>query len=324
MSRALRTAGALGATALATTAYATLVERRWYALRHITVPVLRPSATRPLRVLHLSDLHLLPGQDDRLAFVHRMVALGADLIVATGDLLGDPRSIDAVVELLGPAAAGRPCVAVLGSSDFHAPRPRNPLDYLFRPERRVVGEAIDTPRLITGLRGAGWLVVDDVRTPLDTVAGRIDLAGLGDPHVGRDHPERIDWTPPTEPLALRLGVVHAPYLRALAVFDAADFDLVLAGHTHGGQLRLPLVGALTANCDLPLDRARGLSRHDGALRSRSRSAVDDLWLHVSAGLGHSRYAPARLCCRPEATMIDLVPAATTSTAAARRTAAASD
>lgn len=295
MSRALRTAGALGAAGLVTLAYAALVERRWYALRHVTVPVLRPAARRPLRVLHLSDLHLLPGQDDRWAFVRRCLDLAPDLVVATGDFLGGPDTIDDVVALLGPAAADRPCIAVLGSNDLVGPVPKNPLHYLTKPTRRLHGQRLDTDRMVAGLEDAGWLLVDNVRTTVATPAGPLDIAGLGDPHIGRDHPERVDWSPPDDGVALRLGVVHAPYLRALEIFDRHGYDLVLAGHTHGGQLRVPFVGALTANCDLPLHRARGLSRED-----------DGAWLHVSAGLGHSRYAPVRFCCRPEATLVDLV------------------
>jgi uncharacterized protein len=92
---------------------------------------------------------------------------------------------------------------------------------------------------------------------------------------------------------LNLGLVHAPYLAALDVLVDAGHDLLLAGHTHGGQVRLPGIGALTANCDLPLDQARGLSRHRGRV------------LHVSPGLGHGRYAPFRFACRPEATLLEL-------------------
>jgi predicted MPP superfamily phosphohydrolase len=75
------------------------------------------------------------------------------------------------------------------------------------------------------------------------------------------------------------------------------FRLVVSGHTHGGQLRVPGYGALVTNCGLDRTRARGLSRwRDGA------------WLHVSAGLGTSPYAPVRFACPPEATLLTLVPA----------------
>ena len=92
---------------------------------------------------------------------------------------------------------------------------------------------------------------------------------------------------------LNLGLVHAPYLRALDALRAAGHDLLLAGHTHGGQVRIPGIGAVVANCDLPLDQARGASQYR------------DRWLHVSPGLGHSKYTPFRIACRPEATLLEL-------------------
>lgn len=294
--RALAGVVAAGGAGLA---YAGLVERRWYALRHVTVPVLRPAASRPLRVLHLSDLHLLPGQAHLRRFVREALAHRPDLVVATGDLLGHADTVRDAVELLAPAgavAADRPALAVLGSNDFYGPRPKNPLRYFLPDSRRITGRPLDTRGLVEGLEQAGWQVLENRRARLATPAGPVDVAGLGDPHIDRDHPDRLDWSPPTGDVALRLGLVHAPYLRALEHFDRHGFDLVLAGHTHGGQLRLPGVGALVANCDLPLRQARGLSRHGV-----------NLWLHVSAGLGHSRYAPVRFACRPEATLLDLVP-----------------
>ena len=88
-------------------------------------------------------------------------------------------------------------------------------------------------------------------------------------------------------------MTHAPYLRVLDAMAADGADLVLAGHTHGGQLCVPGVGALVTNCDLPRKQAKGLSAHDGSV------------LHVSAGLGTSPYAPVRFACRPEATLLTL-------------------
>jgi predicted MPP superfamily phosphohydrolase len=75
--------------------------------------------------------------------------------------------------------------------------------------------------------------------------------------------------------------------------NADGADLVLAGHTHGGQLCVPGVGALVTNCDLPRSRAKGMSQHGDAV------------LHVSAGLGTSPYAPVRFACRPEATLLTI-------------------
>jgi uncharacterized protein len=292
--RTLAVGVGLGASAFV---YAGVIERRWYTLRHDTLPVLRPGASRPLRILHISDLHWVPGQDHRLEFVRQCLPTQPDLVVSSGDALEHPDAIDPIVELHAELAQHRPVVKVLGSHDYWGPAYRAPTQYLFGHERkRACGKRLDTARLVRGLEAAGVHVLENRRATVDTVAGAVDVVGLGDPHVRFDRPARIDWAPPAEPVALRLGVVHAPYLRALDVFDSHGFDVVLAGHTHGGQIRVPMLGALVANCDLPLRQARGTSRH-GA----------NLWLHVSAGLGHSRYAPVRFACRPEASILDIVP-----------------
>jgi predicted MPP superfamily phosphohydrolase len=154
---------------------------------------------------------------------------------------------------------------------------------------------LDTDRLVVGLKEAGWHVLCNERITLETAAGRVDVVGLDDPHIGAASPAQVDWSAPTPPASLRLGVVHAPYVGVLDHFAHAGFDLVLTGHTHGGQVRVPGFGALVNNCDLPLRMSRGLSRYGGRT-----------WLHVSAGLGTSRYAPVRFACRPELSVLDLV------------------
>lgn len=290
--RALMAGAGAGAAALL---YAYAVERRWYVLRHVTVPALRPGATGPLRILHLSDLHQLPNQGHRLDFIARCLNAAPDMIVATGDLLESDDSIDEVVGALGAAARGRTGLAVLGAHDFWGAVAKNPAEYLFAPHRRRYGRPLDTRRLIDGLSAQGYEVVDNRRTTVKTPAGLVDVAGLGDPHVNLDLPEAVEWDAPGDDAALRLGLVHAPYRRAVGVLAARGYDLILSGHTHGGQLRVPVLGALVNNADLPLRHSRGLSR-----------GADGAWLHVSAGLGHSRFAPIRFSCRPEATIIDVV------------------
>jgi predicted MPP superfamily phosphohydrolase len=274
-----------------------LIERRWFALRHQTIPALAPlPSTGVLRVLHLSDLHLQPGDRRMRQFIRRSLRRGPDLVVVTGDILGHPDAIDDAVDTLADAIAGRQGVAVLGSNDRFAPTIKNPLRYFMGPSGRPRSQRMDTDRLVVGLKEAGWHVLCNERTTLRTAIGDVDVVGLDDPHMGAASPEQVDWSPPPRPVPLRLGVVHAPYVDILDHFAGARFDVTLAGHTHGGQVRLPGIGALVDNCDLPLGMARGLSRFDG-----------HMWLHVSAGLGTSRYAPVRFACRPEASVLDLVP-----------------
>ena len=273
-----------------------VIENRRFVLRHQTIPALAHGTPASLRVLHLSDLHLKPGDRRMAQFVRRTLALGPDLVIVTGDILGHPGAIDAAVDLLADIIEGRQGIAVLGSNDRFGPTFKNPLRYFRGPSDSVAGVRLDTDRLVVGLKESGWYVLCNERAGVQTPAGLIDVVGLDDPHIGAADPAQVDWSPPEVPPPLRLGVVHAPYLSILDQYAVAGFDLTLAGHTHGGQVRVPVIGALVDNCDLPLRMARGLSRY-----------TERMWLHVSAGLGTSMFAPVRFACRPEASVLDLVP-----------------
>ena len=295
MRRALAAATLAGGAALA---YATLIERRWYALRRVTVPgVLRRPGAR-LKILHVSDLHLDSGQAHRVRFVASLAELDYDLVVATGDLLEGFGMEDAAAEALAPLISeGRPGLAVLGSHDRFGPTLRAPWSYLRGPSKDAEpapARALDTPRLIRRLELVGYEVLLGGATSVKTPSGMVAVGGIDDPHLPTTIIPPVEALRPTiDDAVLHLGLVHAPYAVALDRLLEAGHDLVLSGHTHGGQLRVPGYGALVTNCDLPTGRARGLSRYR------------DAWLHVSAGLGHSRFAPARFACRPEASLLEL-------------------
>jgi predicted MPP superfamily phosphohydrolase len=286
-------AGAVAAAGAACVGYGILVERDWYRLRRERVEALAPGQP-PLTVLHLSDLHLTVADGRRVAFLERLAGERVDLVVMTGDMLGEPRALDPVLEALGRFRPRLGAVAVLGSNDYWAPRFRNPLGYFLGPSSRRHRSSGRNPwrELVDGLEARGWTVLSNRRGRL----GDVELAGMDDPHIRRDDLD-VAVPPNGRPPRLRLGVVHSPYRRALDAFERNGYELLLAGHTHGGQVRLPGVGALVTNCDLPRDRLRGLSRWGSS------------WLHVSAGLGTSKYAPFRFACRPEASLLTVVPRA---------------
>jgi predicted MPP superfamily phosphohydrolase len=285
-------AGAVAAAGVACVGYGVLVERDWYRLRRQRVEALEPGQP-PLTVLHLSDLHLTAADRRRMAFLERLAGEPVDLVVLTGDMLGEPDALGPVLDVLGRFRPRLGAVAVLGSNDYWAPRFRNPLSYFLGPSSRRRRSSGRNPwrELIEGLRARGWTVLSNDRGRLDD----IELAGMDDPHIRRDDPAVA--VPPNGQVRLRLGVVHSPYRRALDAFERNGYGLLLAGHTHGGQVRLPGVGALVTNCDLPREQVRGLSRWGSS------------WLHVSAGLGTSKYAPFRFACRPEASLLEVVPKA---------------
>ena len=298
-----RTAGVGALAGAAVTSYA-LVQARAYTLRSVTVPVL-PAGADPLRVLHLSDIHLTPSQSRKREWVRSLAALEPDLVVNTGDNLAHLDALPTVVDALGPLL-DVPGVFVLGSNDYFAPTLRNPLRYLLPDDgsRNTRSATLPWREMIETFEKAGWTDLSNTRATTHVRDLTIAWAGVDDPHLEYDDLAAIAG-PADASADLRLGVTHAPYLRVLDQLADDGYDAVFAGHTHGGQVCLPLYGALVTNCDLEPARAKGLHRHPADSRQGDPGSS---WLHVSAGLGTSPYAPVRVACRPEATLLTLVPA----------------
>ncbi len=277
--------------------YAGIVERNWFALRRFELPVL-PASTGPLRILHISDAHLTPGRRRLRSWIRSLDGLDPHLVVNTGDSIAHPQAVRVFLDSLGPLL-DRPGVFVLGSNDLYAPEPFNPARYLLGPSsrrRRKKGPDLPWEKLRDGMTAAGWLDLDNQRGRLTVGGLDIAVAGVHDSHINRDRYEQVAGRADAG-AGLRLGVMHSPEPRLLDQFVADGYDLLLAGHTHGGQLCLPWYGTLVTNCGIDRKRARGLHRHP---------ADGQAWLHVSAGLGTSPWAPARFACRPEASLLTLV------------------
>ena len=210
----------------------------------------------------------------------------------------------AVLESLGPLVE-RPGAFVFGSNDYFEPTVGNPLRYLLPDDGR---RHIHTPplpwrTLRDDLTDAGWLDLSNSTGRLKVGDLVFAFAGVDDPHLGYDDLAAVAGPAPDD-ADVRLGVAHAPYLRVLDQFARDGYDAILAGHTHGGQVCVPFVGALTTNCDLDHARAKGLHRHPADSRPGDPASS---WLHVSAGLGTSPFVRLRVACRPEATLLTLVP-----------------
>ncbi len=293
-------AGAFAGAAL--TAYG-LWESRAFVLRRVAVPVL-PAGQRPLRVLHLSDIHMTPGQSRKQEWLSGLAATRPDLVLNTGDNLAHRDSVPVLRESLD-SLLDVPGAFVFGSNDYYSPTLKNPVKYLLPDDgkRRTDVPQLPWRDLRATYTGAGWLDLTNRRDRLQVGETTFAFAGVDDPHLGYD--ELDDVAGPADAEAdVRVGIAHAPYLRVLDQFAADGYDAIVAGHTHGGQVCLPYVGALTTNCDLEPARAKGLHRHPADSKPSDPGSA---WLHVSAGLGTSPYARVRVACRPEATLMTLVP-----------------
>ncbi|MGY1634662.1 metallophosphoesterase [Geodermatophilus sp. SYSU D01186] len=286
------------ASATAGIAYASLYERNRWTLRRFDVPVLAPGSA-PLRALHLSDLHMTADQRSKQAWVASLAELEPDLVVDTGDNLAGHDAVPGTLRALEPLLE-LPGAFVLGSNDYYAPRPKNPLKYFKRHHKRVHGDPLPWRDLRDGLAGRGWLDLTNATGELVVRGRRVVFGGVDDSHIRRDRYDRIAG-PADADADLRIGLAHSPEPRVLDRFAADGYDLLLCGHTHGGQLRIPFYGALVTNCGIDRDRVRWLHRWAEPAADRPAGT----WLHVSAGLGTSPYAPARFACPPEATLLTL-------------------
>lgn len=304
--RLLGYSAGLGAvTGLGILAYAAGVEVRNFVVRRVEVPML-PVGHRPLKVLHVSDLHLTPSQGSKRRWLRSLADLEPDLVVNTGDNLAHPDSVGPIVEGFGPLL-DLPGVFVFGSNDYFAPTLRNPLWYLLPDDgtRNTATAKLPWRDLRAVFEQRGWTDLSNSSARLEVAGTTLAFTGVDDPHLNYDDLEAIAGPAPAD-ADLRVGVAHAPYLRVLDQYARDGYDITFAGHTHGGQLCLPFKGAIVTNCDLDTRRAKGLHRHPADSRPGDPGSS---WLHVSAGAGTSPYAPVRLCCRPEATLLTLLPRA---------------
>ena len=301
LTKAALGTGVAGAGAAA---YGSLIERNAFTLRRFVMPVLPPGSD-PVKVLHLSDIHLLPRQRRKAAWVESLAELEPHAVINTGDNIAHPESIQPLMRALAPFR-GLPGAFVLGSNDYFAPGRKNPMDYLLRKKAKPRTPRLPTDVLISELSGAGWTDLTNTRGRMAVRGLDLELVGVDDPHLSYDRYD--EFAGPADPSAdLTVGVVHAPYTRVLDAMTADGAGLLIAGHTHGGQLAVPFYGALVTNCDLDTKRVKGVSRWwPGANGIPSSQAPQDAaWMHVSAGLGTSPYAPIRFCCRPEASLLTL-------------------
>ena len=266
-----------------------------YKIRRSSLPIL-PSGAADIRILHFSDLHLTPKRNWLIRDIKSWVNLKPDLIISTGDLIAHKEAIEPLINSLGRLLE-IPGLFVFGSNDYYAPRFRNPITYLI-PDKgeRKFGEKLDWKFLEKELSKDGWKSLIHKKESIKINGVTIEVRGTDDAHLELDNYPLVAGQVGKE-ADVSFGVTHAPYKRVLAAMAQDELDVVFAGHTHGGQIRLPWPGggkALTTNCDLETWRASGLSK-----------ISDEPWLNVSAGMGYNPYAPIRLFCPPEVSLITL-------------------
>ena len=266
-----------------------------FQLREVNLPIL-PKGSPELRVLPFSDLHLTPRRKREIADIRSWAELKPDLVISTGDFLGHKNAINTALFALEPLLDS-PGIYVFGSNDYYGPRFKNPLSYLKKDDgTRVLGTRIKTEDLDVRLQARGWKNLNTAKIKIKVKGISIEARGTDDAHLELDDYSLVSGARDKE-VDLSIGVTHAPYKRIIDAMAADKLDLILAGHTHGGQVRVPWFGgtrSITTNCDLPNWRSRGLTKFGS-----------EPYLHVSAGMGYSPYTPIRFFCPSEVSLITL-------------------
>lgn len=291
MNRLLRIAIAGIAAGLGVAAWGN-AELKKFELKQITVPLLEPGTLRgadEFRILHLSDLHMIPGQDEKIAWVSALDSLQPDLVVNTGDNLSDEHAVPDVLRALGPLL-NRPGMFVFGTNDYWAPSLPNPFSYLFGTRREPTYIDLPWRDMRAAFIERGWRDATHERLEFQVGPVRLAAAGVDDPHHNLDDYSLIAGAPNAD-ADLSLALLHAPEPRVLSSFEEDGYQLSLSGHTHGGQLCLPGSRAIVTNCGIDRERAQGLH------------SFGDMLMHVTNGLGTSKFVPFRIFCRPSATLL---------------------
>ncbi|WP_346844756.1 metallophosphoesterase [uncultured Rothia sp.] len=282
----------------ATLAYAHFIELNNFQVRHERLPVL-PTGSQDFTILHISDMHMIPGQKRKRDFMHSLAELNPDLVINTGDNLSHMKALPDLLEALNPLL-DFPGVYVPGSNCYFAPTLKNPARYLWKESTSDEGvdpsrQILPTQKMHDAFDSRGWVGLINRFDTLTLNGLRLEFSGVDDPHLKFDQHPGFSPTAFEEQSApsVRLGVCHAPYMRTLTRFVDDGAQAIFAGHTHGGQVCLPGGKALVSNCDLDPARAKGVSMQG------------EIPVQVSAGLGTSRFAPVRLFCPPEAVLVTL-------------------
>ena len=262
-----------------------LLEPRLFRLTGKEVPLDLPAR---VDILHISDAHLAAGQRRRRDFLRSIperLERTPELILSTGDMIETNSGIEPLLEALEPLNATWGKFYVNGSHDYFQAKFMTYRKYFGEVERTAMVPA-DFERLEAGLERLGWVGLTNREEVIDAPIGRVRLAGVDDPYLKRHSTAHLQTEPED---VLRIGLMHAPDV--VSEFALTGFDLMLAGHTHGGQVRLPFFGAVVTNSSLPTALASGLHR------------IGSSWLHVSPGLGNGTFSPIRFLTRPEATLL---------------------
>lgn len=239
---------------------------------------------RQLKILHLSDLHLIEPESHKIDFLQKITDDDYDLVFLTGDIFEDYSGLRYASKLLAKMPK-LGAFAVLGNHDYFAyTMIHKTIGRIWRRFRHPK-QRRDVRPIISSLEFAGIQVLRDEICNFNRHG--FSLVGIDYPTIAPARLEELVAAAPEKHLLMAL--FHVPY--KLDVISQAGVHLAFGGHTHGGQVRLPGIGALITDSELERHEAYGLTSRDQTI------------FHISRGLGADPRSNFRLFCPPAATVI---------------------
>jgi predicted MPP superfamily phosphohydrolase len=286
-----------------------------------------------LSVLHLSDFHLRKDRKGKklFEFIWSLKNLKPDLLVITGDLVEKNENIPYLKEMLEGFHARYGKYAVFGVHDYYNKAVIEFIRNMFK-RKRAYRKANDVRLLVSELASIGIKVLqnkkettgfdvlnrDSSSNPGWSEKGYVEVVGVDDAIIEKDDSAlafsgkgaEMTFKKQTisrcfeekkqkihvlnNPGKLVLCITHTPDRKLLSEICSNGADIVLCGHTHGGQVRIPGIGAIITGANINRKYASGLFY------------FNEFVLYTSRGLGEGRYSPFRFYCQPEATVIKVV------------------
>lgn len=279
------------------------VEPHRFRVRETELPTISRSSHRlaveapelaSLTILHVTDTHFT-GQDERkLDFLRGVAKRECDLVFYTGDLIDQPEGVENCAEAAGYFTPRLGSFAVLGGHDYYKLNPFLRYLQFVKPSLTsdLYGTLNPTKQVVEALSAAGVCVLQDDSALVELPGGgRCAIIGLRDAYMFRPS-LRAGWEDVPDDIPV-IVLSHSPDVLPELLRRRAE--LAFFGHTHGGQVRLPFVGALITRSTLPGKRASGTFKRYHTVYT------------LNNGLGATRWLSYRLLCRPEVSLVKLTP-----------------
>ncbi len=264
------------------------IEPRWFHINTYCIQ-LKKKLPHPLRILHLSDIHFEAHDHGLDRFFKRLSQDEFDLIFITGDIIDHDAGVPHAVHSLSRLRAKLGIFAVLGNHDFYNYRLRDALNGNLPFGKRDPQLRNNVQMLIESLEAIGIHFLQNSSYELPSFGGAVRIHGLDDPTTGKADYAKVN--PSLDQEAVHLVLAHS--LDAIRHLNQEKIDMIFSGHSHGGQIRLPIIGPIITHTRMPRRYASGVHR------------LKETTCVVSRGVHAGRAFRLRFLCPPEAIVIEL-------------------